>query len=346
MAELDRAALDAAPDPAQPNPSACQVKLRAADVLAVAADLLERTAGDREPLNAAVQRMNDALATLERQTTTRLPEVAAGNGDRAQTVVSALDPSFRAQELSFVVAQIAANSDVAAAAEQRSWLQRLLGRQPPGLQGPLAAAQERAGAHVERHSLWLQNSLRGAAALALAVLIAELTGVQHAFWVVFGTLSVLRSNALSTGQNVIRALVGTTAGFIVGGALVALIGTNTTVLWVLLPIAVLLAGLAPATVSFAAGQAAFTLTLLILFNILAPAGWRIGLVRVEDIALGTAVSLAVGLMFWPRGAASALGKALSEAYGDSARYLASAVAYGVGRCDGAGPAAPAPRAQA
>ena len=116
-----------------------------------------------------------------------------------------------------------------------------------------------------------------------------------------------------------------------------LIGTNTTVLWVLLPIAVLLAGLAPATVSFAAGQAAFTLTLLILFNILAPAGWKIGLVRIEDVALGCAVSLVVGLLFWPRGAAAALGKALSEAYVDSADYLSSAVAYGVGRCDASGP---------
>ena len=140
-----------------------------------------------------------------------------------------------------------------------------------------------------------------------------------------GTLSVLRSNALSTGQNVVRALLGTTGGFIVGGALVALIGTNTTVLWVLLPFVVLIAGLAPATISFAAGQAAFTLTLLILFNILAPAGWQIGLVRIEDIALGGAVSLAVGLLFWPRGAGAALGKALSEAYADSARYLAGAV---------------------
>ena len=50
--------------------------------------------------------------------------------------------------------------------------------------------------------------------------------MQHGFWVVFGTLAVLRSNALSTGQNVLRALAGTTAGFVVGGALVTLIGTN------------------------------------------------------------------------------------------------------------------------
>jgi hypothetical protein len=345
---LDAIVLHSTPrrHPPHANPAVCQVKLRAADVLGAAGDLLERTAGDRGPLHDAVESMNAALAALERETTSTLPEITAGDGDRAQAVVSALDPSFRAQELSFVVAQIAANTDFAAAAERRHWVERLLGRQPPGFRGPLAAAQERAGAHVERHSLWLQNSLRAASALALAVLIAELSGVQHAFWVVFGTLSVLRSNALSTGQNVVRALAGTTAGFIVGGALVALIGTNTAVLWVLLPIVVLFAGLAPATISFAAGQAAFTLTLLILFNIIAPAGWKIGLVRVEDIALGTAVSLAVGLLFWPRGAASALGKALSEAYADSAHYLADAVAYGLDCCDGSGPPAPPPRQQA
>jgi Fusaric acid resistance protein-like len=245
-----------------------------------------------------------------------------------------------------MVAQIATNIDFAATASRRSWIDRVLGRQPEGLPGPLTAAQQRAGAHVARQSLWLQNSLRGAAALGLAVLVADLSGIQHGFWVAFGTLSVLRSNALSTGQNFVRALVGTTAGFLVGGLIVYLIGTNTTVLWVLLPLAILLAGLAPATVSFAAGQAAFTLTLLILFNLLAPAGWKIGLVRVEDIALGGAVSLVVGLLFWPRGAAAALGRALAEAYVDSVRYLADAVAYGVARCDASGPQAAAPREQA
>ena len=127
-----------------------------------------------------------------------------------------------------MVSQIAANVDWAAAAERRSWLEQLLGRQPAGLAGPLSAAHERAGAHVERHSLWLQNSVRGAVGLGLAVLVANLTGVQHAFWVVLGTLSVLRSNALSTGENVLRGLLGTVAGFVVGGVLVVLIGTNTT----------------------------------------------------------------------------------------------------------------------
>ncbi len=112
-----------------------------------------------------------------------------------------------------------------------------------------------------------------------------------------------------------------------------MIGTNATLLWFLLPAAILLAGVAPAAISFAAGQAAFTLTLVFLFNIIQPTGWRVGLLRVEDIALGCGVSLVVGLLFWPRGAGAALRKALADAYTTSADYLASAVDYGTLRCE-------------
>ncbi len=334
------------------NGPACAVKSTAASVLERGADLLDGRAGRPDALHAALAELREALDELERGDTLRLPirgdaaVTSASAEDRLGEFITSLDPGFRAQELSFVVSQIAANIDLTAAAERRGWLERLLGRQPPGLAGSLSAAQERAGAHVQRHSLWLHNSLRGAAGLGLAVLVAKLTGVQHSFWVVFGTLAVLRSNALSTGQNVVRGMLGTAAGFIIGAALVALIGTNTTLLWVLLPLAVLLAGLAPATISFAAGQAAFTLTLLILFNILQPIGWRIGLVRIEDVALGSAVSLVVGLLFWPRGAAAALGTALAEAYADSVRYLAGAVEFGLGRCDLGTPSRQAPTQEA
>jgi uncharacterized membrane protein YccC len=348
---LNVVALHAIPNPDNlPGPDALEVRRVAAATLDEVADLLATRAGNAEALRASMTELRTALEAMERATTMELPAAAAAScrpeDDQAQVVVSALDPSFRAQELSFVVTQIAGNTEFAAAAERRNWLARWLGRQPKGFPGLLSAAGERAGAHVERNSVWLHNSLRGGAALGLAVMVADLTGVQHAFWVVFGTLSVLRSNALNTGENIVRALLGTTAGFIVGGALVALIGTNTTVLWILLPPAILFAGLAPAAISYAAGQAAFTLVLLILFNILEPAGLKVGLVRIEDIALGSAVSFVVGLLFWPRGAAGALGKALAEAYELSAKYLSSAIAYGSGRCDPSGPAPFLPSDQA
>ena len=312
---------------------------------------------DQQPIKAVVADLHDALAEMERGATVELPigrRVAGPVGspapgqpaDRVGEFVSSLDPTFRAQELSFAAAQVAANIDLAAAAEQRTWLERVLGHQPEGLVGAFAAAQQRAAAHVERHSVWLHNSLRGAIGLGLAVFVADESGVQHSFWVVLGMLSVLRSNALNTGQNIVRGMLGTVIGFIVGALVVEAVGTQTGVLWALLPLAILVAGIAPAAISFAAGQAAFTLTIVILFNIVQPSGWRVGLLRVEDVALGCAVSLAVGLLFWPRGAGAALGRALSEAYADSAHYLVSAVQYGVGRCDASTSSRPVPDVEA
>ena len=339
------------------NRVACAVRSAAAASLDCGADLLQTPRADPAPLHAALARLQTALADLEGGATGAFPirPARADEGsvlveERVEDFIDSLDPGFRAQELCFVVTAIGRNIDLAAGADRRGWFDRLLGRRPKGegegLPGTLSAAQERAAAHVERHSVWLHNSVRGGIGLALAVLVANLTGVQHSFWVVLGTLSVLRSNALNTGQNALRAVVGTSVGFAIGAVLLLPIGTNTTLLWFLLPPAILLAGIAPAVISFAAGQAAFTLVLVILFNIIQPSGWRVGLVRVEDIALGCAISLVVGVLLWPRGAAAALSKALSEAYADSAHYLAAAVEFGVRRCDAAEPDPAAPTREA
>jgi uncharacterized membrane protein YccC len=303
--------------------AASSVKVAAATVLERGAELLEATGGESQALRAALTDMEDALNGLEEGAMDRLPL-----GE-----LTSLDPSFRAEELGFAVSTIARNIDLTAAAERRSLLDRALGHQPEGIPGTLTAAQQRATAHVARNSVWLHNSVRGAVGLGVAVFVANRTGVQHSFWVVLGALSVLRSNALSTGQTVLRGLLGTVAGFVIGAALLEAIGTNATLLWFLLPLAIVCAGVAPAAISFAAGQAAFTLTLVFLFNIVQPTGWRVGLLRVEDVALGCAVSLVVGLLFWPRGARTALRRALAEAYTDSADYLAHAVEFGMLRCD-------------
>ncbi len=320
---LDRSPIGAHPQ--SPDVAVCSVKTAAAGVLARGATLLREPDHDLGDLDAELRRLRDALADLEQAVTNARP--AAGDSGEPG-MISALEPSFRAQEMTFAISAIAANIELSAAAQQRSWCEKVLGHQPDGVGGPLAAARARAGAHLERHSVWLHNSIRGAIALALAVYIAEKTGVQHSFWVVLGTLSVLRSNALNTGQNAVRGLIGTTIGFVVGGLLVVVIGTNTTLLWFLLPVAILVAGLAPA-ISFAAGQGGFTVTLLILYNIIAPTGWKVGLIRVEDVALGCVVSLVVGVLFWPRGASAALGRALSDAYADSAAFLRQALTASV-----------------
>jgi uncharacterized membrane protein YccC len=217
------------------------------------------------------------------------------------------------------------------AVQRRSWYG---GREEgPASERRLAATSGVLGIvarHASFRSVWFLNATRGAAGLAAAVAIADASGVQHAFWVVLGTLSVLRTSAASTGSTAIRALAGTAAGFAVGAALLLAISTGPTALWVALPIAVLVASYAPGTAPFAVGQAAFTVTVLVLFNLLAPAGWKVGLLRIQDVAIGCAVSLVIGALFWPRGAAGVVGDDLADAFRRGGAYLTQAVDWALG----------------
>jgi uncharacterized membrane protein YccC len=184
--------------------------------------------------------------------------------------------------------------------------------------------------HASPRSVWFRSSLRGAIALAAAVAIADLSGVQHGFWVVLGTLSVLRTNAAATGSTVMRALAGTVAGFVIGAVLLLVIGTGPAALWIALPVAILVAAYSPGTAPFAVGQAAFTVTVVVLFNLLVPAGWKVGLLRIQDVAIGCGVSLVIGLLFWPRGAGAAVGDDLADAFRRGAAYLTQAVDWSLG----------------
>ena len=178
-------------------------------------------------------------------------------------------------------------------------------------------------AHANMRSVWLRNSVRGAVGLAAAVLVGHLGDVQNSFWVVLGTLSVLRSDALATGATIVEALAGTLVGIVLGGLLIVAVDGSEAALWAALPPAALLAAYAPRAVSFVAGQAAFSLLILILFNLLDTGGWQVGLVRIEDVAIGSAVSLLIGVLLWPRGAVTVLQGDLGDAYRDSADLLRS-----------------------
>ena len=209
------------------------------------------------------------------------------------------------------------------------------GAQPEGTMAERRAASI-AGAmgvltrHASFRSVWFLNSLRGSLALAAAVLVADISGVQHGFWVVLGTLSVLRTNAASTESTALRALGGTMLGFVLGALLLLGIGTSPPALWAALPIAVAVAAYAPGALPFTIGQAAFTVVVLVLFNLLAPAGWKVGLLRIEDVAIGCLVSLVVGVLFWPRGASSVVGDDLADAFRRGAAYLTQAVDWALG----------------
>jgi uncharacterized membrane protein YccC len=187
--------------------------------------------------------------------------------------------------------------------------------------------------HANMRSVWMLNSLRGSLALAAAVLVADLSGVQHGFWVVLGTMSVLRTNAATTESTALRALGGTLLGFIAGALLLLGIGHSAPALWVALPIAVAIAAYAPGALPFTFGQAAFTVVVIVLFNLLDPIGSKVGVLRVEDVAIGCVVSLVVGLLFWPRGAGGVVGDDLADAYRTGAEYLTQGVDWALGLTD-------------
>jgi uncharacterized membrane protein YccC len=247
--------------------------------------------------------------------------------------------AFHAQVISLAVRNVAADTLIAArradpetiAARRRGWY----GAQPEGTEAERrAAALTGAVGVLTRHasirSVWFLNSLRASLALAAAVLVADVSGVQHGFWVVLGTLSVLRTNAASTGSTALRALGGTAIGFAVGALLLLGIGTSTPALWAALPIAIAVAAYAPGTLPFIFGQAGFTVVIVVLFNLLVPVGWTVGLLRIQDVALGCLVSLVVGALFWPRGASSVVADDVADAFRIGAAYLTESVDWALG----------------
>jgi hypothetical protein len=163
-------------------------------------------------------------------------------------------------------------------------------------------------------SSWLRDSLRAGVALSAAVLVAGLASLDHGFWVVLGTLAVLRSNAFETGRSALDAAVGTTVGFAVSAAFFAVVGLDEPALWVVTAVGFFLAAWLPQVSGFLAGQAAFTVTVVALFNLVEPTGWTTGLVRVEDIVIGASVSLVVAFLFWPRRAVDLLRECITGLY--------------------------------
>ncbi|ANW66892.1 FUSC family protein [Mycolicibacterium tokaiense] len=219
----------------------------------------------------------------------------------------------------------------AAAADARPVLMRVLGRQLPDM-GASARVLSEAEAvasipsgYLATRAVVVRNSLRTGLGLALAVATTHVFPVEHGFWVVLAAMSVLRSSALTTGTRVFRAVGGTVLGFVLGALLIELLGVDPWVLWPVLPLVAFVAAYVPEVASFAAGQAAFTMLVLIVFNLIAPSGWAVGLVRIEDIVVGGAVGFVVSILLWPRGSGTAVTAACDAAFLIGTRYLQAAV---------------------
>ena len=244
-------------------------------------DGIDHLTGKRRPARRLFRRPG-TRPDLERIWRARLAsaEVLNSLADDRATAERRADAAFHAQTIGVATSAAVCEAMVAArqatmaqAAGLRRWLIAPGGtRQPGAAQPPPPSASPESTRRADRglgrwlarlglpdraatviatdaslRPVWFLNSARGAGALAAAVAVAKLTDVQHAFWVVLGTLSVLRTSAAATGSTAMRALAGTIAGFVIGAALLLAIGTNPVALWIAFPLAVLVAAYTPGT---------------------------------------------------------------------------------------------------
>ncbi len=266
----------------------------------------------------------DQARIAHRQALDRWAEEELVAGGSTEVVLDGLEVDHALRVVSYLTLAIGSNAVLATGGRVDPALRLPVGTpSEEGLTGTAHRVAETIGTHLDLTSSVLHNSLRVGVGLALSVLLSQLLQLDHAFWVVLGTLSVLRSNALATGRTTIQALAGAAIGFVVGATFTALAGATSGIMWAALPIAIFLATYATSAIGFVAGQAAFTVLVLILYNLISPVGWRLGLVRIEDVAIGVGISVITGLLLWPRGARGELRLTVAGFYRAVAGYLVS-----------------------
>lgn len=159
-----------------------------------------------------------------------------------------------------------------------------------------------------------RNSVRAAAAMTLAVVVAQMVPVAHSFWVTLGALLVLRSSAALTSATALQAIAGTVVGFVIAAVVLWLFGSHDRVPWAVLPFAIFFAGYTPGAVSFMVGQVSFTVMIVTLFTLIENAGITTDIARLEAVSLGAVTGVLMALIFWPRGARAALARAVAAVY--------------------------------
>jgi uncharacterized membrane protein YccC len=295
-----------------------------AQTLCASADVL--TGGGRAPDLAGLEHAQLA----HRRALDRWAGDALQSGTAPEQVLEGLDGDSALNVISYLTLALGSNAVLAAGGPPPD-------RAPLPTRAPLRAGPagdviriaQTVRTHLAPNSAVLHDSLRVGIGLALAVLVGRLLQVDHAFWVVLGTLSVLRSSALATGRTTLQALAGTLAGFAIGAPYAQLAIGDVTLSWYVLPLATFLAAYAWGGVGFVVGQAVFTIYVIVLFSLIAPTGWQLGLVRLEDVALGVAISVVVALLLWPRGARRELADAAAELFRVDAVGLGRRLARGV-----------------
>ncbi|HEY2077428.1 MAG TPA: FUSC family protein [Streptosporangiaceae bacterium] len=155
-------------------------------------------------------------------------------------------------------------------------------------------------------------AVRLMACVGVAGVITEVLPLSRSYWVILTVVIVLKPDYGSVFIRAVQRGIGTVLGTVLGAAILAVVPHGP---WLLLPFAIL-AALLPYGRSRNYGLFAVFLTPLVvlLIDLLEPAGWYLALTRLADTLLGCGVVLLVGYAPWP-----------SSWHADLPRHFAAAV---------------------
>jgi len=179
---------------------------------------------------------------------------------------------------------------------------------PPPASGAAGEAAEPAVARLRRRlartgeqliggrMAW-QFTIRLMLCTGVAAILSEVLPIQRSYWLVLTTGIILKPDYGSVFDRAVQRALGTIIGAVLGAVLLAIVPYGP---WLLLPFGVL-AALVPYGKARSFGLTATFLTPLVvlLIDLLSPAGWHLAATRALDTLLAAAVVLIVGYLPWP-----------------------------------------------
>ena len=159
--------------------------------------------------------------------------------------------------------------------------------------------------------------------VGLAAVASEVLPLQRSYWVVLTVAIVVKPDNGSVFARALQRGIGTIAGAVLGAVILAAVPYGP---WLLFPMAVLAAGQPYGRLrNFGLGATFMTPVILLLIDLLAPAGWRLPEVRLVDTLLGCAIVLLVGYAPWPNSWHSHLPRQFAATLRDVGRFIPAAV---------------------
>ena len=184
-------------------------------------------------------------------------------------------------------------------------------------------------------------TLRLMACMGVAGLVSEVLPLQRSYWVPLTVAIVFKPDYGSVFARALQRGIGTMVGAVAGAILLVLVhGT-----WLLIPFAVL-AALLPFGRSRNYGLLATFLTplVVVLIDLLSPAGWRLAEDRLIDTLIGCLIVLLIGFAPWPMSWYAYLPRQYAQTALDVRQYLEEALGASSGG-DGSGGDAPPARSR-